>query len=64
MLDNVVRDAVYVSANSDPYTVPLPDPGTRQLLLRFNEGTGTTASDTSGNGYNATLTNSATWAIY
>jgi hypothetical protein len=30
--------------------------------LRFNEGTGTTAADGSGNGYNGTLTNGPVWA--
>ncbi|MBI2530552.1 MAG: PKD domain-containing protein [Candidatus Diapherotrites archaeon] len=32
-----------------------------KLLMHFNEGTGTTASDSSGNGNNGTLTNGPTW---
>ena len=37
-----------------------PDANTK-LLVHFNEGTGSTASDASGNGNNGTLTNGPTW---
>jgi hypothetical protein len=35
---------------------------TLETLVRFDEGTGTTASDSSGMGHDGTLNNGATWA--
>jgi len=61
VLDSVVRNATYVGLNSNPSVAPNPDAGNRQLLLLFNERTGTVAADTSGNGYNATLSSASMW---
>lgn len=46
------------SANS---TQASATPSSLYLDLSFDEGTGTTAADSSGNGWNATLVNGATW---
>jgi hypothetical protein len=52
-----------VAANSNSSLHPNSDPGVRQLLLRFDEGAGLTAYDISGNGYNATLSDTSLWRV-
>lgn len=60
VLDNTERDATYVAANSNITIAPTTD-ANRQLLLLLGEGTGTTVSDTSGNGYDGTVSSISMW---
>jgi hypothetical protein len=65
-LTAIATDTSYNSATSSPVTVTVSNtvtgPPTQGLVgyWNFNEGSGTVAHDTSGNGYNGTV-NGATW---
>jgi hypothetical protein len=63
-LTAVARDAAGNTAFSSAITVIAADSGTPTALVgewRFNEGSGTTASDSSGNGHAGSLIGGPTW---
>ena len=63
-LDDVFLSASDQSANAAALAAGTLDPATLTTagLWRFEEGTGTTAADSSGNGNTGTLTNGPTWS--
>lgn len=59
-LHDVARDATYVAAHDTPAT--LPTTGANIVLsYPMDEGTGTTVADSSGNGYDGTITSATQW---
>jgi hypothetical protein len=60
-LSNVARNASYMSAHATAATMPAVSDGNVQIHYAFEEGTGTTTADDSGNSYTGTLTSSSQW---
>jgi hypothetical protein len=58
-MDNVVRSSSYISTIHGG--VLPPKDGNTVARLEFTAGSGTTVSDTSGSGFNGTLTSSSMW---
>ena len=61
-IDSIVRDSTWVTSHATDATWPSPDADT-EGSWRFLEGTGLTASDSSGNGVDITLSTSAMWVV-
>lgn len=55
------RDAAGNVTTSSPVSVTVNNVSNLLTAINFNEGTGTTAADLSGNNHNGTLTSSPTW---
>jgi len=53
-----------VASNSVTFTVTVSSSGGLVGWWKFNEGSGTTAADSSGNGYTMTLFNGVSWVAY
>src|SRR5690348_7826571 len=51
----------FLTLGFNDFKKPMPPAPNVTTEIRFNEGTGTTAADGSGNGHTATLTNGPTW---
>ena len=62
-IDKNVATQSYITNNfSTAHPGPPPNiPGTTDIRLLMNEGSGTTVNDTSGNGHNGALTSAAMW---
>lgn len=58
--DNIVRNAAYMLAHNTASSLLTGDVNTA-LLLPINTGSGTTITDTSGNGHNGTISSATMW---